>query len=73
MWHRFHKWTASLDDGVLYRIPADIKDEIVIAGLFLALAGVNVRGDAGTVLRATDATPHGHGAVEATCPPHVLR
>ena len=51
MWHRFHKWTASLDDGVVYRIPADIKDGIVIAGLFLALADVNVRGEVETVLR----------------------
>ena len=55
------------------RIPGDILDELVVAVLFLGLADVNVRARCEGKPRATDATPSGHGAVEADCPEKVVR
>ena len=41
--HRIYKWRHSLVDGVVYKFPGDIRDELCVAVLFLALCDVNVR------------------------------
>ncbi len=71
--HRIYKWRHSLVDGVVYKFPGDIRDELCVAVLFLALCDVNVRAPCEDVLRATDATPTGFGGCVAPCPARVMR
>ena len=50
-----------MEKYTVYRVPGDIRDELCIAVLFLALGDVDIRAPCEPVLRATDATPSGFG------------
>ena len=71
--HRVYKWKSSLQEGMVYKIPGDIRDEILMATIFLGLAHAHLQTPVESVLRATDATPRAYGSCSAPCPPKVLR
>ncbi len=64
---------SSLEERRVYKLPGDIRDELCMSVLFLALADVSVRAPVEDVLRCTDATPSGYGACETECPPKLMR
>ena len=70
--HRVCKWKSGLYPGKVYKVPGDIRDELSIATLFVALCDINIRAPVEKVIRTTDATPSGFGATVAPCPPRVL-
>ena len=57
----------------LVKLPGDVRDELLIATLFLSLADGHVRADVDNELHCTDASPDGFGACSARCPRKVLR
>ena len=70
--HRVYKWKSGLYPGKVSKVPGDIRDELSIATLFVALCDINIRAPVEKVIRTTDATPSGFGATVAPCPPRVL-
>ena len=73
VFHRVYKWKAELQEGIVYKIPGDIRDELLIACLFLGFAHAHLRAPVESVLRATDATPSAYGSCTAPCSQKVLR
>lgn len=56
-----------------YRLPGDIRDEMLIAILYLALAESHLHADVPNVLIATDAIPSAYGSCVAPRPRPVVR
>ena len=73
VFHRSYKWKMELIEGRTYRLPADIRDEFLIASIYLALADSHMRADVTRTLVATDATPSAFGSCVAPCPKPILR
>ena len=73
VFHRIYKWKATLEEGVVYESPGDIRDELLIAVLLLGLADAHIRAPFEGVLRATDTKPSAYGSCSAPCSGKLLR
>ena len=65
VFHRFHKYRCSVPEHRLSKTPADIRDEILIAGLQLPIAVAHLRWPINTTISCSDATPLTGAFVEA--------
>ena len=70
--HRIYKYKAGMPPDKVCRLPGDIRDELLVATLFLALADCNVRAECPSLLLATDAAPFSYGSAVAPCPAKVV-
>ena len=62
---RAYVWTASLDEGVVVKIPADIRDELIMGSMLLSQAHGNIRAPVSTMISCSDATPSRGGVVRS--------
>ena len=69
--HRIYKWRSNFR-GVR-SLPADLKDELLVAALLLPFAYSNIRAPASTRVSATDATPSMAGSCRARVPETLAR
>ena len=65
LFHRAHKFRASIDDDRMSKLPADIKDELVYAAFSLPLSHSHLRWPVDTRISCSDATPDKIASVSA--------
>eukprot|EP00973_Karenia_brevis_P024817 3419818-Karenia_brevis.AAC.1 len=69
--HRVHKFLEDFGDDDVFKLPADIKDEIWCSSLLLPVAEGHLRWPISNVISATDATPDSGGTVRGTVGPQI--
>ena len=62
--HRIYKRLAGATDGIL-RVTHDVKDELVLCGLLLAVSVSNVRWPVSSIVTCSDATPDSQAVCSA--------
>ena len=73
LWHRIYKWVSDLNLGQVARVPADIRDEILMVALCMPIASAPIRWPISNFISATDATPSAGGGVECEVSPELAR